>query len=182
MKRTFDSANIVAILYLIAGILGLTFLLSGCAVKKVEKSDTKTMQVVQHYLKTHPVKNDTTFILKQGDTIRTEKKTSDTVYKKGKDSISYATITNTIVQTKVIRDTVFRNVESHKFEAALQKDIVNMNDELIKCYALITEYKAQIAELRHEESKWKLRFFLLLGAISLFTLYRIVSIFKPISI
>src|SRR6478736_3817858 len=101
----------------------LTLLILACnPVKKVINSESKTIKVVEHYLKTHPFKNDTVTNVIPGDTIVDVR--IDTITEPYWDTDSfyvdrYHTITKTITKKRV--DTILRVIRDNSFARELQR-------------------------------------------------------------
>jgi hypothetical protein len=169
--------KIIAILFLVAGLIGITIIFTHCAVNRVNNSERKQQKVVENYIKKHPFKNDTLIIVKHSrdtltqtneriDTILQSKLVNDTV-------LNPIYIIKTITVTKTIIDTVEKKIIDHTLQLALQDAIENSNK-------IIAENKASISELKYKLDKWRIRFFILLALNTLFVVWKIRKLFTPI--
>lgn len=147
--------------------LPLLLLLIGCnAVKNVKKSQFKTQQVVEHYLKTHPFKNDTITNVIPGDTI-TEIEV-DTLIEPFFQTDSfyrdrYHTITKTITKRRV--DTLVKTVRDNSFVQELQRSNAFKEGQ-------VQQAKEDVSEMKSARNKWRLWFWLLAAA---FVAYKVIK-------
>jgi hypothetical protein len=165
-------------------LLTLVILALACnPVKQVLKSESKTQQVIEAYIKTHPFKNDTILTVLPGDTITTEKidTITQTIYKTIKDTV-YATKTNTVTRVieKRITDTVRESVNNYDFVNALNKQNENLKQEGIRKDEQNKILKEQVAEWKSTARSRNVKFFSLLAiVIGGAGLYAYNKFFKP---
>jgi hypothetical protein len=142
-------------------------------VKKVINSESKTIKVVEHYLKTHPFKNDTVTNVIKGDTITDIR--IDTITEPYYDTDSfyvdrYHTITKTITKRRV--DTLVRVITDKSFINALQRSN-DVKDAQIK------HEKEQVKAIGKKADKWKYRTISLLFLLLAYGGYKLYKFLKP---
>jgi hypothetical protein len=157
-------------------LLTLVILTLACnPVKQVLKSESKTQQVIEAYIKTHPFKNDTILTVLPGDTITTEKidTITQTIYKTIKDTV-YATKTNTVTRVieKRITDTVRETVNNYDLVNELKRENI-VKDERIR------KTEEQLAEKSEESSSRNKRFWGLAILVVGYVGYRAYKFLKP---
>lgn len=179
MKRTKQD-KILSSIYFTFGVIGIIIIFTHCsAVKRVNKSESKQLKVIENYKKKHPAKNDTTYIYTPGDTVKYVSERLDTLYMQSiSDTVNnyiYKTlpIVKTVTEVIRIRDTFKITETDRTYEGALQK-IINTKEEAI------INTKVNVSELKHSLDKWKFRFFILLAINTLFLAWRIKKFFSPI--
>lgn len=152
----------------------LLLLLIGCnPVKKVINSESKTIKVVEHYLKTHPFKNDTVTNVIPGDTIVDVR--IDTITEPYWDTDSfyvdrYHTITKTITKKRV--DTLVKVIRDNSFARELQRS----ND--VKS-SQIENLEIKVKSIGNKADKWKYRCISLLFLILAYGGYKLFKFFRP---
>ncbi len=153
-KTTYNAA--VLLVWLLCLFFGAV-LFSCSAVNRVNKDIAKQEKVIANYAKKHGFKSDTVSVLKKGDTVTnivTNNKydtsfSTDTVY-------ITKTVTKTIVKT--VTDTVVRVIKDKSVEVALR-------NVLLENEKAISGAKEKITELDYQRKIWRIRFYLILGAI-----------------
>lgn len=130
------------------------------SVKRVNKNPEKQLRVIKDYSLKYGFRNDTTFIIKKGDSVVLEK--TDTVVEK-----TLIENTDTIIVTKVITkiktvykvDTVIKQINNRESEIALQ-NIIKQNE------TTISESKINAISIEASRDKWRLRFIVSLSVIA----------------
>lgn len=145
-------------------------------VKQVLKSESKTQQVIEAYIKTHPFKNDTILTVVPGDTITTEK--VDTL------TVSVTTIqkdTVRITKTNIVTRLVERRITDTVKETINNYDLVNeLKREGIKKDERIKILGESVAEWKSAARSRNVKFFSLLAiVIGGAGLYAYNKFFKP---
>ncbi len=170
MKKIYSFLDeyIVQVCILISVIVGLILLNSCNPVKQVLKDEGKMREVWEKGVLKNWCSNDsvytsdTTVLL---DTLHVVESTTDTLKV---DSIIYITKTDykTITKTVTIRDTTI--VTDRSKENLLQKEVSKHLDIQIKLKQDIVNIEEKEKQARKDRNKWRLWFFILLGAFGIY--------------
>lgn len=164
--------NVRLILLLIAVGISLALILTGCnPVKRVLKDPFKTQQVFDEGVKLGWCVNDSVYVSDTTillDTLHVIESTTDTLKV---DSVVYITKTDykTITKTVTIRDTTV--VTDNSRISLLQKQLIKKDGEYVQKLHELNVSQAETKQAREDRNKWRLWFFLLLGAF-VFYLFR----------
>lgn len=148
-------------------IWGAIFVIVLCCcnpVKQVLKSNDKTQQVVDKWLERNPVKIDTAYVYKPGDTITHLLVGYDTtVMRDTLNRIDTVRIKERTIKLQTIHDTITRTINGD-------------NRLLNECQRAISGKESQVQDARAKENdaraaanKWIIRFWSLIGIVILVT-------------
>lgn len=176
--------KVFILIFTLVALAALMLYLSSCnPVKRVLKDPFKTQQVFDEGVKLGWCVNDsvyisdTTIIL---DTLNVIETVSDTVQIGDSvwiDRVEYRTITKTVT----IRDTTV--ITDNSRINLLQKQLIKQDGEIIQLDNKVKEAKAETKKSRQERNKWRLWFFLLLGAFGVWIFRKpILKLISPIKL
>jgi hypothetical protein len=157
------------------------------AEKKVLDSEKKTQNVVNAWIKSHPLTIDTSFIYLPGDTTTTLLIGYDTTTVR--DTVTKI-ITQTVTKTKTVTNTVHDTVKvtiacsGVKDPCALLKGAQDgLVSKMNQYDAQVLEAKRQVLEAKRQEllaDKWRFRFWVLVSVIGfLVAVVAAIKLFKP---
>lgn len=174
--------KVFILIFTLVALAALMLYLSSCnPVKRVLKDPFKTQQVFDEGVKLGWCVNDSVYISDTTvilDTLNVIETVSDTVQIGDSiwiDRVEYRTITKTVT----IRDTTV--VTDNSRINLLQKQLIKKNGEYVQKLHELEQSQAETKEARQERNKWRLWFFLLLGAFGVWIFRKpILKLIKPI--
>ena len=150
------------------------------AEKKVLNSEKKTQNVVNAWLKAHPLNIDTNFVFLPGDTTTTLLVSYDT-------ATVHDTVTNItekiVTKTKTVTNTVHDTVKVTIGCSGVKEPCALLKAAQDGLASKMSQYDQQVLETKRQElraDKWKFRFWLGVSILALLiALVVAVKIFKP---
>jgi hypothetical protein len=150
------------------------------AEKKVLNSEKKTQNVVNAWLKAHPLKIDTNFVFLPGDTTTTLLIGYDTATVR--DTVTKY-ITQTITKTKTVTNTVHDTVKVTIGCSGVKEPCALLKAAQDGLASKMAQYDQQVLEAQRQKlkaDKWKFRFWLAVSVFSLLAgLFIGFKFFKP---
>lgn len=150
------------------------------AEKKVLNSKDKTQNVVNAWLKAHPLKIDTNWVYVPGDTTTTLLIGYDTTTVW--DTVTKF-ITQTVTKTKVVTNTVHDTVKVTIGCSGVKEPCALLKAAQDGLASKMSQYDQQVLETKRQElraDKWKFRFWLGVSILALLVaLFVGVKLFKP---
>jgi hypothetical protein len=155
--------------------------MSSCnAEKKVLDSEKKTQNVVNAWLKAHPLKIDTSFVFLPGDTTTTLLVNYDTATVR--DTVTKF-ITQTVTKTKTVTNTVHDTVKVTIGCSGIKEPCAMLKAAQDGLASKMNQYDQQVLEAKRQKllaDKWRFRFWV---AVSIFgflaALVAAIKLFKP---
>lgn len=150
------------------------------AENRVLNSEKKTQNVVNAWLKAHPLKIDTNFVYLPGDTTTTLLINYDTATVR--DTVTKV-ITQTVTKTKTITNTVHDTVKVTIGCSGIKEPCAMLKAAQDGLASKMNQYDQQVLDTQRQKllaDKWRFRFWVLVSVIGfLVAVVAAIKLFKP---